>query len=292
MQKVGFIGLGVMGKPMALRLLNSGYTLAVYNRTREKADELVHLGASSVSSPSELAKSANVIISMVTDSKALEEISTGKDGVINGMRSGDIHIDMSTVSPELTERLYFEYKSRDMFFLHAPVLGSKRQASDGTLLIFVGGDESAYRRCKDIFRVLGTKTWHFKEIRQAGYLKLVMNSMIAGMISIFSQAIVLGMKAGLTMELILDVLGNSALDSRMYQSKGKTIMDGDFTPNFYLKHLLKDINLMLEAGERLKVPLPLLSVIRELIVVGCDRGYEMEDYSVIFKVFQEMAGLK
>jgi 3-hydroxyisobutyrate dehydrogenase len=293
MLNIGFIGLGVMGTAMAQRLLHAGYRLIVFNRTAGKVEELIRQGANAAASPIALAKESDVVISMVSDSRSLEEISQGSNGIIHGIKRGAIHIDMSTVSPSLTERLYSEYKSANASFLHAPVLGSKPQASDGTLLIFVGGDMDAYGKCENIFKVLGKKIWHFPHVETASYLKLIMNSMIASMMTTLSGAIVFGEKAGISVDVVLEVLENSALNSPMYQGKGKMIRERSFQhANFYLDHLLKDINLILEASERLNVPMPALASLRELFVFARSRGYGQEDYSAVVKVLEEMAGME
>ncbi|CUS99907.1 glyoxylate/succinic semialdehyde reductase [Candidatus Chrysopegis kryptomonas] len=292
MKKLGFIGLGIMGEMMAKRLLNNGFELVIYNRTKDKISKLDVSGFTIANSPSEVAKNCDVVISMLADSRAVEEVVFGTNGIFASIREGLIHIDMSTISPATTKKLYNEYKSHKSYFIHAPVLGSKTQAGDGTLLIFAGGDKEAIEKCEEIFKVLGKRLWIFDSVEKATNLKLAMNSMIATMIIALSQAFVLAEKSGISKETVLEVLENSALNSAMYQSKGKTIIDGNFAPNFYVKHILKDINLALETGQDLKVPLPILSAIRELYVSAISKGYENEDYSAVYKVIVEFAGLK
>ncbi len=292
MKKLGFIGLGIMGEMMAKRLLSNNFELIVYNRTRDKITKLGNSGFTIAESPSEVAKNCDVIISMLADSKAVEEVVFAENGIFAGIREGLIHIDMSTISPSTTKKLYNEYKTRNAYFIHAPVLGSKTQAGDGTLLIFAGGDKDAIQKCEEIFKVLGKKLWVFDSVEKATNLKLAMNSMIATMIIALSQAFVLAEKSGIPKSTVLEVLENSALNSAMYQNKGKTIIDGNFTPNFYVKHILKDINLALETGQDLKVPLPVLSSIREIYVSALSKGYENEDYSAVYKVLAEFSGLK
>ncbi len=292
MEKIGFVGLGIMGEMMAKRLLNNGYKLVVWNRTKEKISKL---GASSVTpaeSPADVAKNCEVIISMLADSKALEDIVSGENGILSAIKPGSIHIDMSTVSPATTKKLYDEYKNHSSHFIHAPVLGSKAQAETGTLLIFAGGDKEALSKCEDIFKTLGKKVWYFDSVEKATILKLVMNSMIATMMLALSQAFILAEKSGLSKETVLEVLENSALNSAMYQNKGKSIIDGNYVPNFYVKHILKDINLILETGQELKIPLPVVSAIREIYIGAISKGYENEDYCAVYKVLAESAGLK
>jgi len=292
MKTIGFIGLGIMGEMMAKRLLNNGYNLVVYNRTREKISKLGTFGVTPVESPGEVAKNCDIFISMLADSKAVEDIVYSENGTLSALKPGSIHIDMSTISPSVTKKLYAEYKNRNANFIHAPVLGSKTQAENGTLLIFIGGDKEAFEKSEEIFKILGKKFWHFDSVEKATTLKLVMNSMIATMMIALSQAFALAEKSGLSKETVLEVLEESALNSAMYQNKGKAIIDGNYTPNFYVKHILKDINLILEAGQDMKVPLPVVSAIRELYISAISKGYENEDYCAVYKVMAELAGLK
>lgn len=292
MEKVGFIGLGIMGEMMAKRLLSNGFELVVYNRTKDK---ISNLGSSKVipaETPGEVAKNCEIVISMLADSKAVESVVYDKDGILNSVRSGFIHIDMSTISPTTTRKLYDDYRTFNAYFIHAPVLGGKAQAESGNLLIFAGGDKSAIEKCKGIFSVLGKRVWEFSSVEESARLKLAMNSMIATMIMALVQAFIVAEKAGIPKETVLEVLENSALNSQMYQVKGKSIIDGNFQPSFYVKHLLKDVNLILETAQELKVPLPVISAIREIYITALSKGYEDLDYSAIYKVISEMAGLK
>ena len=290
--KLGFVGFGIMGEAVVGRLLDNNYELIVYNRTRSKLEKLSHRNVTIANSPAEVASEVEIVISMVSDSKALEDVALSETGIINGIKEGSVHVDMSTVSPETTKALYSRYKLKSASFLHAPVLGSKKQAAEGELLIFAGGDKEAYEKCKEIFNVLGKRSWYFGEIEKSGNIKLIMNSFIAGMISILSQAFVFAKKANIPVDTILDILSESALNSKMYQSKGKSISSGNFEPNFYAMHMLKDINLMLEAAQAKGVPMPLLSAARELFVSACSKGYAKNDYSSVIKVLEDMAGLQ
>lgn len=291
MRTIGFIGLGIMGRPMAERLREAGYALTVFTRTPEKAEPLRAQGAHWADSPADVARRSEMVITMVTDSDALEEVARGTRGLCEALRPSFIHVDMSTVSPETTQRLQRFYAERGAAFLHAPVLGNWRHAAQGTLLIFVGGDRAAYERCEPVLRVLGQRIWYFEEIAQATHLKLIANSFIAGMILTLAQAFVFGRRAGLSPACLLEVLEASALNAPMYQSKGRTMRERDFRPNFYTRHMLKDVDLALEAAHRLHVPMPVLGSIRELFVAAMARGLGEEDYSSVLKVLEEMAGL-
>jgi 3-hydroxyisobutyrate dehydrogenase-like beta-hydroxyacid dehydrogenase len=290
--KIGFIGLGTMGKPMALRLVEKGFPLHVFNRTREKANELIEKGAVWCTSPSAVTEESEIVISMVSDPRALEEISTGDDGVLESIRANGVHIDMSTVSPSVTKKLEQAYRKKGAAFLHAPVLGSVPQATDGSLLIFVGGDLAAARRCESVFNVLGRRIWHLEEITNATHLKLICNLFIASMMTVLSEGLVLGQKVGLPPRTILEVLKESALAAPMYETKGNAIRRRDFVPRFMVAHMLKDVKLVLEAAQAAGVPLPVVEAIRELYSDAAKLGVGKEDYSAVIKVLERSAAVE
>ncbi len=287
--KVGFIGLGMMGEPMAGRLLTVGFSLNVYNRTKQKADTLLSRGAHWEGNPKRVSGSSDVVITMVSNSEALQYVSMRQDGILAGLPVGGIHVDMSTVAPSATKALASEYESKGRFFLHAPVLGSIPQVQEGSLLIFAGGDHSAFMRCKSILEALGKRIWHFEQVAQAAHMKLVCNFFIASMITTLSEGLLLGRKAEITPETILEVLRNSALNAPMYQSKGEAMRQRSFAPRFLLDHMLKDVNLIREASERLSLQLPTLEILGNLFSAAKSRGLGREDYSAVVKVLEQDA---
>ncbi|MCS6806408.1 MAG: NAD(P)-dependent oxidoreductase [Acidobacteriota bacterium] len=289
-KQVGFIGLGTLGRPMAERLLGAGFELTVYNRTVEKTQPLVERGARRAAAPCDVAAACDVIITMVSDDRALHEVACGEQGLYAKRVESKVHVDMSTISPALSQQLTSLAQTQGFCFIHAPVLGSRPQASDGTLLIFVGGSPQAWPQTDEIFRALGNRIWRFPDVVQATYLKLICNQFIASMIVTLGQGLVLGQKAGIPIETILDVLAASALNSPMYQSKARMIAQRQFSQaNFYVQHMLKDIELILQAARELGVALPSLAAARELFVAAEAAGYSREDYSAAIKVLEEMA---
>lgn len=280
---LGFIGLGLMGFPMAQRLLAAGYRLNVFNRTRQKAEELLSKGAVWCNSPAEVARQSEIVVTMISTSEVLNELAAE---IRPALGKGLIHIDMSTVSPSLTAKIYREYQTEGKHFLHSPVLGSITQATEGTLLLFVGGEDDAYRRSEELLKVLGKKIWRFAKVEQASHTKLLCNLFIAGMITTLAQAIVFAQKAGVDPRTLLDILPHSALHSPMYQSKGKGILEGNFTPRFFLDHMLKDVNLMLEAATKVGAPLPAIEAAQELFAKASQLGLGKEDYSAVVKILQ------
>lgn len=284
--EIGFIGTGIMGKPMAQRLLNANYKLVVYNRTRQKAKELLDLGAEWGDSPKEVAEKTNIVISMISTPEVLTEIAKGENGIINSSKEDLIHIDMSTVSAEVTNRLYIEYKKVKKNFMHAPVLGSAQNAVEGSILIFAGGDKSVFDKCKPIFEVLGKRIWYFEDIKKSAYLKLLSNQFIATMIVALSQGLVIAEKAGIPVDVVLEVLENSTLDSKMYQIKGSSIKEENYTPRFMTKHILKDVKLIIEASMELNIQLPMMEKIKRLFEIAVEQGYSEEDYSSVHKIIK------
>ena len=290
--ELGFIGLGLMGAPMAMRLLNAGYPLHVFNRTKEKAKPLLNSGAQWCNSPREVAATSEIVFTMVSDPAALESVSIGEKGIMGGIRPGGIHVDTSTVSPKITGQLEKEYQRKQALFLHAPVLGSIPQATDGTLLLFVGGSGDAFERTEPVLKTLGGKIWRFENVQQATHTKLLCNFFIAGMISLLSQALVLGKQASIDLRIFLEILSNSALNAPAYQTKGASMIERNFAPRFFLEHMLKDIRLLLDAGKELGVPLPTGEVAEHLFAEAIGQGYGKEDYSAVLKVVESAAGVK
>jgi 3-hydroxyisobutyrate dehydrogenase len=290
---IGFIGLGTMGLPMAERLLTAGFPLIVYNRTALKADSIVKQGARRASTCMEVGREADICITMVSDPAALEEVVYSINGLDKGLSPTKVHIDMSTVSPVIIERLSKSYSEKKIGFLHVPVLGGVSQAADGSLLLFVGGDPESAARVQEVLSVLGSHLWFFPEITCATHIKLICNMFIAMMNVSLAQGLVFGVKVGISPLLLLEVLSYSHLNAPMYQTKGKLITERQFTPaRFHMEHLLKDINLALDAGKNVGMPLTAFASIRTLYIDAISMGLGREDYSAVVKVLEAMAGVE
>jgi 3-hydroxyisobutyrate dehydrogenase len=283
---IGFIGLGMMGLPLATRLQNAGYPLRVFNRTRTKAQSLVSKSAIWCDDPAATAQGSEIIFSMVSTSAVLKEVATL---ALQGLGKGAVYIDMSTVSPEVTSDLAAAFKDGGKHFLHSPVLGSIPQATDGTLLLFVGGPEEAFIKSEQVLKIFGKQIWRFESAGQASHAKLLCNMFIAGMMTTLVQALVYAQRAGVDRRTLLEILGHSALNSTMVQTKGVSIIEQNFAPRFFLEHMLKDINLILEAGEKLGAPLPAIEVSQELFAQASQAGLGKEDYSAVFKSLESMS---
>jgi 3-hydroxyisobutyrate dehydrogenase-like beta-hydroxyacid dehydrogenase len=290
-EKIGFVGLGLMGTPMVVRLLKAGYQLSVFNRTKHKADSLIAQGVFWCESPSKVASEAGIVFSMITNSSALEEISLGDNGILSGLKKGGIHIDCSTVSPEITQRLEEEYRTKGCYFLHSPVLGSVPQVVEGSLLLFVGGEKAAFKRAESVLRCFGNKIWHFERVEKATIIKLLCNSFISGMVIVLTQALVLAKKAEVSPKTFLEIIGNSQLNAPTYQTKGASIIERNFTPRFFVEHLMKDINLVLDVAKAFGVSMPVSETAQELFIQAIEAGLAKEDYSAIIKVLEAQAGI-
>ncbi len=286
---VGFIGLGLMGAPMARRFLQSGYPLSVFNRTKAKATQLLADGATWFESPTLVAQHSDVVFTMLSNSESLEAIALQSNGILNGLRSGGVHVDSSTVSPETTSKLAKEYASKGVFFVHAPVLGSIPQASDGSLLLFVGGDENAFRKAEPALKCLGSKIWRFEKVEEATTTKLLCNFFIATMISGLCQALVMAKKGGVQPKILLEIIGASALNAPMYQAKGASIIERNFKPRFFLEHMLKDVNLLTDAAQNLGVAMPSGDIAQGLFSQAMEAGLAREDYSAVVRVLERIA---
>lgn len=290
--RLGFIGLGMMGLPMAKRLLNVGTQFSVHNRTQQKAEALVTKGARWCSTAADVAAQSDIVFSMLANPDVLKEIALGRHGIIEGLRPHCVHVDTSTVSPALIRDLAQRYNERGCSFIHAPVLGSVPQAADGSLLMFAGGDQKTYQKVEPALKALAKQIWRFDHPEQATHLKLVCNLFIAGMITTLGQALIFAQRADVDGQTVLDVISQSHLSSPMYQTKGKAILEDNYAPRFYLDHMLKDINLMLDAARDVGAPLPAIQIAQQLFVESQHAGHGHEDYSAVVKALQAKGGKK
>lgn len=289
---IGWIGLGNMGKPMSGRLLEAGYPLVVYNRTKEKAKELAEKGAKVADSPAELASQADITFTMIADSKALEDVTLDKNGVFEGSKPGSILIDMSTVSPESSAKVAEAAKQKGVRYLRAPVSGSTPAAAAGTLGIMVSGNEGAYNESLEVFKVMGQKVFYLGPAEEARYMKLAVNIMIGTTCQILSEALVFGKKAGLGWDKMLEVLTNSAVGSPLVSYKTKPILERNFSPMFTINLMAKDFDLALAVGKDLTIPLPVTSLVKQCLATAKATGKGELDFASLVLLAEELAGIK
>jgi 3-hydroxyisobutyrate dehydrogenase len=254
--RIGFIGIGIMGKPMAANLLKKGYTLSVYNRSKRSVEELGSMGARKAESPKEVAKNSDVIIDMVTDAPDVRQVILERDGVIEGSHSGQVVIDMSTNSPEVAISISKELQSKGVKFLDAPVSGGDKGARGGTLTIMVGGEREAYEECLPIFKALG-KTITFMGKSGSGQAMKLCNQVAVAIHTLAtSEALLFGTALGLKADELLRVLTSGAANSWNLESLGPKIVARDFEPGFKAAHLYKDLKAVMRANEKENLTLP------------------------------------
>lgn len=288
--RIGFIGMGGMGSRMARRLLDADYPLTVYNRTKEKTKPLTQQGAAVADTPRELAASCQVVISCVTNDAALEAALLDQEGAVAGAKEGTIFIDMSTVSPETSRRIFEAAKAQGVRMIDAAVSGSTPQVEEGTLVIFVGGEQDTYQQCKPILDVLGKESLYMGDSGMGTTMKLVVNAVMGLGLQAVAEALALGEKAGLQKDKLLDVLGKTSVISPAHKLKLENARKGEYPANFPLELMYKDFELILSHAAKLSVSMPATAVAQQICAIENSKGAQ-EDYSATIRLMQELAGL-
>jgi len=296
---IGFIGLGHMGSRMAKRLLDAGYPLTVYNHTRVREEPLAQAGARRAGSPRELAAGADVVISSLSDDAAVRAVFYGEQGALAGAKPGSVLIDMSTVSPETSRTLVEEAARRSVQVLDAPVSGSTPQAEQGMLVIFVGGHETAFQRCRPIFDVLGKSVYHMGPSGTGAIMKLVVNTLLGLEMQAIAEAVAFGEKAGLPKRELLDVLAKTTVIAPAHAAKLDNARREQYPANFALPMMHKDFGLILQHAAELGVPMPATAAAFQMTTAELaaqqrrgDGQVAEEDYSAVVKLMEELAGLE
>ncbi len=291
-ESIGFIGLGLMGQPMALNLLKSGHPLSAFNRTRGKAEPLERAGARVARTPAEAAREAQVVITIVSDTAAMEEVTSGKDGILETIRPGAVLIDSSTISPAASRKLAALVAAKGASMIDAPVTGSKHGAAKGELTFMIGGDRQALEKVMPILKVLGTK--HIYCGRQGLGLaaKLAQNAIQATMVEVFCEGFVLAAKAGVQPQTMFEIIQSSLARSSLTDFKAPFIFKGDFTPYFPLRLMHKDLELALETAYAENVPMPTAAVVKEVYSAAKAQGKGDLDYAAVITFLEELAGVK
>ena len=285
---VGFIGLGIMGKPMAENLIEAGYDLVAYNRTREKAEELD--GATVAETPKEVAEQSDIIITMLPDSPQVEEVLAGEEGVLEGVRDGALIVDMSTISPVVTEELAKKAEERGASMLDAPVSGGDVGAIDGTLSIMVGGGEEDFERALPLFEVMGETVTHVGPVGTGQVVKAANQIVVALTIEAVSEALVLGSKGGVPPEKILDVLGGGLAGNKVMEVKREKMLDHSFDPGFRVELHHKDLGIALAAGREYGVTLPVTAIVDQMLETLKMLGRGDQDHSALLTLIEESSG--
>ncbi len=290
MTKLGLIGLGIMGKPMAINLLKAGFEVTVYNRSRAPVELLTAQGAKAASSPKEVAANSDVVITIVTDSPDVEEVVLGANGVIEGMRPGGIVVDMSTISPAVTRRIAAELRKNRVMMLDAPVSGGDKGAREATLTIMVGGPKEAFDVCLPVFQALGKKVTHMGDNGAGQLTKLTNQILVCVNMMGVCEALVFAKKAGLNVEAVIDSLSAGAASSWSLINLGPRAAKGDFAPGFKIKLLQKDLRHTLASAEELKLALPAVSLVHQLYNSLEADGRGEEGTQALIRVLERLSG--
>lgn len=285
--KIGFIGLGIMGSAMASNLLKSGHELFVYNRTKEKADDLVIQGAQWKDSPAAVAKEINVLFTMLEDPSAIESLALDTDGFLNEMKKGSIWIDSSTVNPSFSKKMSEKAVAKNLRFLDAPVSGSKVPAEKGELLFLVGGEKADMDEVQPLFNLMGNKAVHIGEHGKGSAMKIMINQLLGQSMLAFSESLSLGIAMGLDKKMAMDVLLQTPVTAPILNVFRSRIEDENYEANFPLKHLQKDLHLFTDTAFELNKAVPLTNAAKEIYAQAKQKGQADLDFSSIFKFINE-----
>ena len=285
---IGFIGLGHMGSHMVPRLIQAGYQLTVYDRTREKAQAIAD--ATVAETPKDAAAHSEVVISIVTDDAALDEVMFGPNGVLAGTHVGSVIIDMSTVSPRASRHLFQAAKAKGVAMIDAAVSGSVPQVEQGSLLIFAGGEQEAYERCQPILGILGQSSFYMGSSGMGTTMKLVVNTLLGLGMQALAEAIALGEKAGLSKDVLLDVLGQTSVLTAGQKAKLENVRRGQYPTQFALSLQYKDLRLIINEADEVSVPMPATGVAFQMYDAALTRGLDA-DFSVLIKFMEQLAGV-
>jgi 3-hydroxyisobutyrate dehydrogenase-like beta-hydroxyacid dehydrogenase len=293
MANLGFVGLGVMGSRMVKRLLDAGHDVIGYNRTKAKAEWLIKTGMQWGKNPRIVAETADVTFSMVTNTKALQAITGGSDGILAGLTSGKIYVDMSTVSPSASRDMAKKVAETGAVMLDAPVSGSVETLEAGRLSVMVGGDEAAFDQVKPYLLDIAPKAANYVGGNGlAVTMKIATNLSLAVQMLAFSEGVLLAEKSGIKREVAAEVLFNSVIASPMVKYRGPFVLDMPDEAWFDVNMMQKDMNLAIELGQQLDVPLPTTTITNEMLTAARGMGFAEKDFAVVFKALAIMSGVQ
>ncbi|HTK06859.1 MAG TPA: NAD(P)-dependent oxidoreductase [Ktedonobacteraceae bacterium] len=288
---IGFIGLGYMGVLMVQRLVQAGYSVTVYDRTKEKALEVARKnGIQTAERPCDLAAQCDVVMSIVTDNFAVEAIMYGPDGVLAGVRPQTTIIDLSTVSPEVSRRVFASAQEKGAHMIDSAVSGSTPQASEGNLVIFVGGEQEVYQRCKPILDQLGKSIFYMGASGAGTTMKMVVNTLLGLGLQAVAEAVSLGEKAGLDKQQLVEVLGQTTAIAPAHKAKLTNLKNETYPVNFALPLMRKDFSLILQMAAKLSVAMPATAAAAQMYAAAMAQGHD-EDFSVMLRFMEELNGL-
>jgi len=291
MANLGFIGLGVMGGNMVARLLEKGHTVTGYNRTRKKAQWLIERGMRWADTPREVAASADVVFTMVTNSTALAAVTDGPEGLLAGLGAGKFQVDMSTVSPEASRALAAKVREKGADMVDAPVSGSVVTLQQGKLSVMVGGRKETFDDLLPLLQDIGPKVTYVGDNGVALSMKIALNLQLAVQMMAFSEGVLLAEKSGIKREVAVDVMVHSAIASPMIQYRGPFVLEQPEEAWFDVNMMQKDMLLAMDLGRKLNVPVPTTAVANEFLTAARGMGWEKLDFAVVFDVLARMSGV-
>ena len=287
--KIGFIGLGIMGKPMAKNLLKAGHELKVHDLVTAAVEELVLAGAVKVESSADAARGSDLIITMLPNSPHVKAAVLGENGVLEGLTPGSILVDMSSINPIASREICLEIEKKGCFMLDAPVSGGEPKAIDGTLAIMAGGRQDVFDRVKDVLQVMGKSVTLCGDIGAGNTTKLANQIIVAANIAAVSEALTLGVKAGVKPEAIYSAIRAGLAGSTVMDAKAPMMMDGNFKPGFRINLHIKDLANALDTGHDVGAPLPLTASVMEMMQWLKANGYEGEDHSALVRYYEYLS---
>jgi 3-hydroxyisobutyrate dehydrogenase-like beta-hydroxyacid dehydrogenase len=293
MAKLGFLGLGIMGYPMARNLIQAGHDIGLWSNTADKARQLAQsAGGRFCATPAEAAADAECVFLCVGDSAMSENLILGENGIAHGAKAGAVVVDASTVSPSSSRAIGTKLTKSGFHFLDAPCTGSKPGAEGGTLTFMIGGDKQVFERVRPYFEPMGKRLYYCGGPGMGLHAKLTQNLILSNILQAFNEGMVLATKAGVDPELMLEILDNSAAKSGLISFKAPFVLKRDFSTNFSVKWMHKDIGLMLDSANELDVPLPLTGLTQQMFRAAIARGYGEDDICSTIKVLEEIAGVE
>jgi 3-hydroxyisobutyrate dehydrogenase-like beta-hydroxyacid dehydrogenase len=289
---ISYLGLGTMGSGMASNLLKTGYELTVWNRSAEKCEPFVRKGARVADTPADAVRDVDLVIYMLSNDQAVEEVVFGANGILSGIKEGQIAIDMSTVLPATSLREEEAYAKRGVDFLDAPVFGSKNESADAKLWIMAAGNKAIFEKVKPVLQHLGQTVHYFGKNGNATAMKLVGNLIVALELEALSEGLVLARKAGLDLSTVMEVVKVADFRSPLLVSNGQNILKRDFSTSFALKLMLKDAGIIDKLGGDLQSPIPGLRVVENNLKAAVALGFEKENASAVIKALEKEAGVE
>lgn len=292
MGKTGFIGLGIMGKPMAKNLVKAGYELVVYDIVSEAVAELKSAGAQAAENIAEVANNCEVIVTMLPNSPHVKEVVLGEDGVLENAKAGTIIVDMSSISPIVSKEIEKECAKKGVILLDAPVSGGEPKAIDGTLAIMAGGDENAFEKVKEMLLKMGASAVHVGEVGSGNVTKLANQIIVALNIAAMSEAMVLASKCGVDPEKVYNAIRGGLAGSTVLDAKMPMVLAGNFKPGFRIELHIKDLQNALDAAHAVGSPVPLTAGVMEMMQALKTAGKQKNDHSGLVEYFEQLAGVE